>query len=167
LRRLAPAAALLSAAAIALTAPVVFDETRSSAARPPTPAELSARVERVAAGLKQDPVYADPESPRVLDARQLDRLHERIRDFRRSDGGGPVYVSLVPQTPESEAAGDADLFAAAVHAKVGEDGVYVVADPDDGTIDVLNHGLRLDSSHLSFDLPDSLALGDRRADEAD
>ncbi|MFD5909581.1 hypothetical protein ACFWHL_12805 [Streptomyces massasporeus] len=167
LRLIAPGAALLSAAAIAVTAPVVFDETRSSAARPPTPAELSARVERVAAGLKQDPVYADPESPRVLDARQLDRLHERIRDFRRSDGGGPVYVSLVPQTPESESAGDADLFAAAVHAKVGEDGVYVVADPDDGTIDVLNHGLRLDSSHLSFDLPDSVTLGDRRADEAD
>ncbi|MFG3716305.1 hypothetical protein ACGF8D_00670 [Streptomyces massasporeus] len=167
LRLIVPAAALLSAAAIALTAPVVFDETRSSAARPPTPAEMSARVERVAAGLKQDPVYADPESPRVLDARQLDRLHERIRDFRRSEGGGPVYVSLVPQTPESEAAGDADLFAAAVHAKVGEDGVYVVADPDDGTIDVLNHGLRLDSSHLSFDLPDSLTLGDSRADEAD
>ncbi|MFD7240921.1 hypothetical protein [Streptomyces massasporeus] len=167
LRLIAPGAALLSAAAIALTAPVVFDETRSSAARPPTPAELSARVERVAAGLKQDPVYADPESPRVLDARQLDRLHERIRDFRRSDGGGPVYVSLVPQTPESESAGDTDLFAAAVHAKVGQDGVYVVADPDDGTIDVLNHGLRLDSSHLSFDLPDSLTLGDSRADEAD
>ncbi|MEU0176906.1 hypothetical protein ABZ178_26680 [Streptomyces massasporeus] len=167
LRLIVPGLALLSAAAIALTAPVVFDETRSSAARPPTPAEMSARVERVAAGLKQDPVYADPESPRVLDARQLDRLHERIRDFRRSDGGGPVYVSLVPQTPESESAGDADLFAAAVHAKVGEDGVYVVADPDDGTIDVLNHGLRLDSSHLSFDLPDSLTLGDSRADEAD
>ncbi|GGV76844.1 hypothetical protein [Streptomyces massasporeus] len=167
LRLIVPGLALLSAAAIALTAPVVFDETRSSAARPPTPAEMSARVERVAAGLKQDPVYADPESPRVLDARQLDRLHERIRDFRRSDGGGPVYVSLVPQTPESESAGDADLFAAAVHAKVGEDGVYVVADPDDGTIDVLNHGLRLDSSHLSFDLPDSVSLGDSRADEAD
>ncbi|MFF5964177.1 hypothetical protein ACFY64_10595 [Streptomyces collinus] len=167
LRLVAPGAALMSAAAIALTAPVVFDETRSSAAPPPTPAEMSARVERVAAGLKQDPVYADPESPRVLDARQLDRLHERIRDFRRSDGGGPVYVSLVPQTPESESAGDADLFAAAVHVKVGEDGVYIVADPDDGTIDVLNHGLRLDSSHLSFDLPDSLTLGDSRADEAD
>ncbi|MEU9628646.1 hypothetical protein AB0D89_17785 [Streptomyces luteogriseus] len=167
LRLMVPGVALLSAAAIALTAPVVFDETRSSAARLPTPAEMSARVERVAAGLKQDPVYADPESPRVLDARQRDRLHERIRDFRRSDGGGPVYISLVPQTPESESAGDPDLFAAAVHAKVGGDGVYIVADPDDGTIDVLNHGLRLDSSHLSFDLPDSLTLGDSRADEAD
>ncbi|MFI8896183.1 hypothetical protein [Streptomyces paradoxus] len=159
-------AALLSAAVVALTATVVFDQTRSSAAKPPTPADLSARVERVAAGLKQDPVYADPESPRVLDARQLDRLHERIRDFRRSDGGGPVYVSLVPQTPESESAGDSGLFTAAVHAKVGGDGVYVVADPYDGTIDVYNHGLRLDGNRLSFDVPDSVTLGDSKADEA-
>lgn len=166
-RWVAPGAAVLTAAAIALTAPVVFDQTKSSAAQPPTPADLSARVERVAAGLKQDPVYADPESPRVLGSRQLDRLHERIRDFRRSDGGGPVYVSLVPQTPESESAGDAGLFTAAVHAKVGEDGVYVVADPDDGTIDVYNHGLRLDSTRLSFDLPDSVTFGDSKADEAD
>ncbi|MGI5368136.1 hypothetical protein [Streptomyces iakyrus] len=166
LRRLVWGGAVLSAAAVALTATVVFDQTRSSAAEPPTPADLSARVERVAAGLKQDPVYADPESPRVLDARQLDRLHERIRDFRRSDGGGPVYVSLVPQTPESEAAGDSGLFAAAVHAKVGRDGVYVVADPADGTIDVCNHGLRLDGNRLSFDVPDSVTLGDSRADEA-
>jgi hypothetical protein len=166
-RWVVPAAAVLTAAAIVLTAPVVFDQTKSSAAQPPTPADLSARVERVAAGLKQDPVYADPESPRVLDSRQLDRLHERIRDFRRSDGGGPVYVSLVPQTPESESAGDAELFAAAVHAKVGEDGMYVVADPDVGTIDVYNHGLRLDSNRLSFDLPDSVRFGDSKADEAD
>ncbi|MEU7717369.1 hypothetical protein [Streptomyces tibetensis] len=166
-RWVVPGAAGLAAAAIALTAPVVFDQTTSSAARPPTPADLSARVERVAAGLKQDPVYADPESPRVLDTRQRDRLHERIRDFRRSDGGGPVYVLLVPQTPESEAAGDAELFAAAVHAKVGQDGVFIVADPDDGTIDVVNHGLRLDSDRLSFGLPDSLTFGDSRADEAD
>ncbi|MFJ7338797.1 hypothetical protein ACIQU3_00580 [Streptomyces sp. NPDC101110] len=166
-RWVVPGAAVLSAAAIALTAPVVFDQTTSSAAPPPTPADLSARVERVAAGLKQDPVYADPESPRVLDTRQRDRLHERIRDFRRSDGGGPVYVLLVPQTPESESAGDAELFVAAVHAKLRQDGVYVVADPDDGTIDVVNHGLRLDSGRLSFGLPDSLTFGDSKADEAD
>ncbi|MEV0243022.1 hypothetical protein AB0I06_24260 [Streptomyces sp. NPDC050674] len=166
-RWIVPGVAVLTAAAIALTASSVFDQTRSSAAEPPSPADLSARVERVAAGLKQDPVYADPESARVLDARQLDRLHERIRDFRRSEGGGPVYVSLVPQTPESESAGDAGLFSAAVHAKVGDDGVYVVADPDDGTIDVYNHGLRLDSSRLSFDLPEYVTMGDSSTDEAD
>ncbi|MBR8643190.1 hypothetical protein KEF29_37310 [Streptomyces tuirus] len=166
-RWVVPGAAVLTASAIALTAPVVFDQKKSSAARPPTPAELSARVERVAAGLRQDPVYADPESPRVLDSRQLDRLHDRIRDFRRSDGGGPVYVSLVPQTPESESAGDAWLFAAAVHAELREDGLYIVADPDDGMIDVYNYGLRVDSNRLSFGLPDSVTFGDSRADEAD
>ncbi|MFI7018260.1 hypothetical protein [Streptomyces sp. NPDC050164] len=166
-RWVTPGAAVLTATAIALTAPAVFDQTRSSAATPPTPADLSARVERVAAGLKRDPVYTDPESPRVLDARRLDRLHERIRDFRRSEGGGPVYVSLVPQTPESESAGDSMLFAAAVHAKVREDGLYVVADPDDGTIDFYNHGLRLDTNRLSFNLPESVTFGDSRADEAD
>ncbi|MGK5697586.1 hypothetical protein ACSNOJ_32660 [Streptomyces sp. URMC 128] len=163
----APGAAVLTATAIVLTAPTVFDQTRSSAAPAPTPADLSARVERVAAGLKQDPVYADPESPRVLDARQLNRLHDRIRDFRRSAGGGPVYVALVPQTPESESAGDSMLFAAAVHAKVRQDGLYVIADPDDGTIDFYNHGLRRDTDRLSFDLPDSVSIGDSRADEAD
>ncbi|MGC5039440.1 hypothetical protein ACLQ2C_28220 [Streptomyces sp. DT73] len=166
-RWVVPGAATLAAAVIALTAPAVFDQTRSSAAEPPTPADLSARVERVAAGLRQNPVYADPESPRVLDDRGLDRLHDRIRDFRRSAGGGPVYVALVPQTPESEAAGDSWLFAAAVHDRTGRDGVYVVADPDDGSIDLYNYGLRIDSSRISFDLPDSVTLGDSRADEAD
>ncbi|MEU6912987.1 hypothetical protein [Streptomyces olindensis] len=161
------ASAVVAAAAVAFTALSVFDQTRSSGVRPPTPAEMSARVERVAAGLERDPVYADPESPRVLDARARDRLHDRISAFRRSDGGGPVFVSLVPQTYESEAAGDSELFAAAVHAKVREDGVYVVADPGDGTIDVYNHGLRLDANHLFLDLPDSVSLGDSRADEAD
>ncbi|MFJ4565688.1 hypothetical protein ACIP4U_18635 [Streptomyces caelestis] len=166
-RWVVPGAAVLTATAVALTATTVFDQTTSSAAPPPTPADLSARVERVAAGLKQDPVYADPESPRVLDARRLDRLHEQIRDFRRSEGGGPVFVSVVPQTPGSESAGDSMLFAAAVHAKVRQDGLYVVADPDDGTIDFYNHGLRLDTNHLSFELPDSVTFGDSRADEAD
>ncbi|MFC9504934.1 hypothetical protein [Streptomyces sp. NPDC057002] len=165
-RWVVPGAAVLTAAAIALTAPLVFDQTRSSAAQPPSPADLSARVDRVAAGLKKDPVYADPESPRVLDSRRLDRLHDRIRDFRRSDGGGPVYVALVPQTPASESAGDSWLFAAAVHAASRQDGLYVVADPDDGTIDVYNYGLRLADS-LSLDLPDAVTLGDSRADKAD
>ncbi|CAL9537144.1 hypothetical protein [Streptomyces sp. enrichment culture] len=161
------AVAALAAAAVALTATAVFDQTASSGVRPPTPAEMSARAERVAAGLRQDPVYTDPESPRVLDARRLDRLHQRIDDFRRSDGGGPVYVALVPQSSENESAGDTELFAAAVHAKVGEPGVYVVADPGDGTIDAYNHGLRLDGDRLLFDLPDDITLGDSRADESD
>ncbi|WP_437094112.1 hypothetical protein [Streptomyces sp. enrichment culture] len=160
-------AAVLAAAAIAVTAALVFDQTKSSAAPPPTTADMSARVERVTAGLREDPVYSDPESRQVLDERRLSRLHDRIRAFAASEGGGPVYVTLVPQPSESETAGQPARFAAAVHAELDRDGVYVVADPQHGTIDVFNHGLRLDSDHLAYDLPDAITFGDDRADEAD
>lgn len=173
-RLLTPSLALATAAAIALTAPLVFDETRRSAAPLPSAADMTARVERVAAGLARDPVYVDPESPQVLDAAQLSRLHDRIERFGRSEGGGPVYVTVVPHLSEDESAGAEELFAAAVRAKLGKadgvgeaNGVYVVADPLTGYIDVFNHGLRLESYRLLFDLPESIAYGDDRANEAD
>jgi hypothetical protein len=173
-RLLVPGLALATAGAIALTAPLVFDQTKRGPAPLPTSGDMTARVERVAKGLAQDPVYVDPESPRMLDKAQLSRLHDRIERFGGSEGGGPVYVTVVPHLPEDESAGDEELFAAAVRAKlskagrVGEaDGVYVVADPLDGYIDVFNHGLRVESSRLQFDLPDFISYGDDRANEAD
>ncbi|CAL9494468.1 hypothetical protein [Streptomyces sp. enrichment culture] len=173
-RLLVPGLALAAAAAIAVTAPLVFDQTKRGPAPLPTSGDMTARVERVAAGLARDPVYVDPESPQFLDATQLSRLHDRIERFGRSEGGGPVYVTVVPHLSEDESAGDGELFAAAVRAKlskvdgIGEaDGVYVVADPLTGYIDVYNHGLRLQSLPLNFDLPESIAYGDDRADEAD
>ena len=159
--------ALASAVAIVVAAPRVYDQTRSSWSPPPRAFELNARLDRVAAGLAEDPVYADPESPRLLDAAQLDRLHDRIRAFARAEGGGPVFVSLVPQLMEDESGGDEAAFAAAVHDKLGEDGVYVVADPLHGSIDVFNYGLRLDSYSLAFDLPESITVGDASALDAD
>ena len=167
LRWTLPVLALASAVAIAVTAPLVFDETRSSWSPRPRAIDLNARLDRVAEGLAQDPVYADPESPRVLDSAQLARLHDRIRAFARSQDGGPVFVSLVPQLTEDESGGDAEAFAAAVHDKLGEDGVYVVADPASGEIDAFNHGLRLDGYSLLFDLPESITNGDTEAAEAD
>ncbi|WP_406443197.1 hypothetical protein OHB14_30020 [Streptomyces sp. NBC_01613] len=166
-RGLVPAAALAGAAAIALTASLVFDQTRSSAAPPPTAADLTARVHRVTEGLKRHSVYVDPESARVLSAAQLSRLHDRIRAFARSDGGGPVYVLLVPQLTEDESAGQYDVFTATVHRKLGKDGLYVVADPLGGYIEVLNYGLRLDSGSLDLGLPESIGCGDDQAHEAD
>ncbi|MCX5420907.1 hypothetical protein [Streptomyces sp. NBC_00078] len=166
-RWFAPVLVLAAAVAIAVTATRTFDQTRSSASPPPRASDLNARIDRVAAGLAQDPVYEDPESLRVLDATRLGRLHARIRKFEKSEGGGPVYVSLVPQMAEDESADDAEAFAAAVHNKLNKDGVYVVADPSIGSIDVFNYGLRLDSYSVLFDLPDSVAYGDDRADQAD
>ncbi|MGW1952268.1 hypothetical protein ACWCPI_05805 [Streptomyces sp. NPDC001920] len=165
LRWTVPALALVCAAAIAVTAPHVFDETRSSWSPRPRAIDLNARLDRVAEGLARDAVYQDPESPRVLDSRQVDRLHDRIGRFARSEGGGPVFVSLVPQLTEDESEGDEEVFAAAVRDKLGEDGVYVVADPLHGSIDVFNHGLRLDSTALLLDLPESVADGGQEADD--
>ncbi|MGW0813290.1 hypothetical protein ACWD00_08575 [Streptomyces viridiviolaceus] len=167
-RLLSPAlAALVMAAAIAVTALLLFDQTRSSAAPTPTPADVSARLDRVADGLSRDPVYQDSESPRVLDAAQLSRLHDRIERFARSEGGGPVFVTVVPHMPEDETAGDEELFATAVRSELDRDAVYVVADPASGYLDVFNHGLRLDSYDLLFGLPDSITYGSDKADEAD
>ncbi|NNN35415.1 hypothetical protein HLK59_34610 [Streptomyces sp. S3(2020)] len=163
-----PALALATAVAIILSAPLLFDQTRSSASPPPRAIDLNARLDRVATGLAEDPVYADPESPRVLDTAQLDRLHTRIEKFSSSQGGGPVFVALVPQIFEDESQGDEEAFAAAVRDKLGgKDGVYIVADPLDGYIDVFNYGLGLDTYSSFFDLPESLSYGDAKADEAD
>ncbi|GHH20130.1 hypothetical protein [Streptomyces lanatus] len=159
--------ALASAVAIAVIAPLVYDQTRSSWSPRPRAIDLNARLDRVAEGLAKDPVYADPESPRVLDAAQLDRLHDRIGAFARSQGGGPVFVSLVPQLTDDESGGDEEAFAAAVHDKLGQAGVYVVADPLHGSIEVFNHGLRLDSSSLAYDIPDAITVGDASAEQAD
>ncbi|NJP49154.1 hypothetical protein HCJ93_03455 [Streptomyces sp. SBST2-5] len=165
-RLLLPAVALLTGAAIAGAAALVFDETRSSAAPTPTPRDMSARVERVVAGLAEDPVYQDPESPRLLDAPRLARLHDRIDRFARSQGGGPVFVTLVPHMPEDETAGDEERFAAAVHARLGEDGVYITADPASGYLNAFNHGLRLNSYDLLLKLPEPVEYGSDAAREA-
>ncbi|MGP4044753.1 hypothetical protein [Streptomyces sp. 2A115] len=155
--------ALLAAVAIALGSWLTFDQTTSSAAQTSTAADLSARIDRVAKGLRQDPVYEDPESPRVLDAEQRDQLGRRIEEFGRSEDGGPIYLSVVPTMSGDESDGNADVFASAVYKKLGRDGVYVVADPLEGDISVLSYGLRLDNNHLTLELPDSIGAGDHSA----
>ncbi|MCT7352092.1 hypothetical protein N4P33_07880 [Streptomyces sp. 15-116A] len=166
-RLLLPTIALLTGAAIAGTAPLVFDQTRSSAAPTPSPQDMSARVERVAAALARDPIYQDPESPQRLSPSQVTRLQARIDRFARSEGGGPVYVTLMPHMPEDETAGDEDRFAAAVHAKLKKDGVYVTADPLSGYIRAFNHGLHVDSYDLLFNVPESIEYGSAKADQAE
>ncbi|MEV0170935.1 hypothetical protein AB0I00_07385 [Streptomyces sp. NPDC050803] len=161
------AIALASAVAVGVTAGAVFDQTTSSASPPPRAIDMEARIDRVAQGLAKNPVYADPESPRVLSAAQMTELSDRARKFEESKGGGPVFMAVVPQMWEDESQADEEVFAYALHDKVGEDGVYIVADPLDGYINVFNHGLALDTYSLLFDLPESITYGDDKADEAD
>ncbi|MEV5979849.1 hypothetical protein [Streptomyces sp. NPDC052114] len=157
----AVAAAL--AAAVAVTATVLFDQTTSSAAPPPTAADMASRVDRVTDGLRRSPVYSDPESPRPLTARQLSDLRSRMKDADY----GPVHVALVPQTTEDESGGDPDAFADTLHRELGKSGVYVVADPLSGDIDVVTYGVRIDANRVAFDLPDGIAYDDADDRSAD
>ncbi|WP_328537313.1 hypothetical protein [Streptomyces sp. NBC_00344] len=158
-RRLVPrlmdaACALVAAVVVVLVTLHTFDQTTSSAAPPPTAADMSARVDRVAAGLRQDPLYTDPESPRPLDTAEQSELRKRMGTFRANTG--PVYLAVVPQLSDDESGDNAGIFSSALHQKVGKDGVYIVADPLRGDIAVENYGLRLDDSRLSFGLPASI-----------
>ncbi|MGB8944123.1 MAG: hypothetical protein WCD21_28410, partial [Streptomyces sp.] len=159
-RRIEAATALLAAAAIALGATLVFDQKTSSAAPAPIASDLSSRVERVADGLRErGPLYSDPESPHPLDSAQTRELTDRIKKFDR----GPVFVALVPQLTEDESEGEPELFLEAVRQKIGakgERGVYVVADPLGGTIDVVTYDVRVDADLVGFDLSDAIRYGD-------
>ncbi|MCW8379525.1 hypothetical protein [Streptomyces justiciae] len=166
-RHLLPAAAVATAAAIAAAAPQVFDQTTSSASPRPRAIDLNARIDRVAEALSQDPIYQDPESPRALDKTQLAQLHTHIEKFRSSEAGGPVFMALVPQLYEDESGSDEEYFAHAVHDKLGKDGVYIVADPLDGYINVFDHGLGLDTYDLLNALPESVIYGDEKSNDAD
>ncbi|MFD4477487.1 hypothetical protein ACFWPU_15430 [Streptomyces sp. NPDC058471] len=159
-RRVEAGAAALAAAAIALGATLVFDQKTSSAAPAPIASDLSSRVDRVADGLRErGPLYSDPESPHPLDSTQTRELTDRIKKFDR----GPVFVALVPQLTEDESEGEPELFLEAVRQKIGakgERGVYVVADPLGGTIDVVTYDVRVDADLVGFDLSDAIRYGD-------
>ncbi|MEV0218461.1 hypothetical protein [Streptomyces sp. NPDC050704] len=159
-RGVLPGLALLTAFAIGLGAWFTFDQTTSSAAQAPAATDLSARIDRVAEGLKQDSVYADPESPQILDADQKKQLRDRIQEFSGSKDGGPVFVTVVPQMPEDESAGNTDVFAASVHRELDRDGVYVVADPVDGDINAVSYGLPHVTNRYLFGLPDAVQYDD-------
>lgn len=160
------ALAAVAALAVALGALALCDQTKSDAAPPPTAADLSARVDRVAAGLGRDPLYTDPESPNVLGSGdEADQLRTKVRQLQNNVG--PVYVAVVPSITEDESAGEAETFLNLVANKTGKDGVYVAADPLGGDIDVVDHGLRLDTDRISFGLPDSVRYGDDEARAAD
>lgn len=152
--------ALLTAGAIALTAFLVFRQDTAGSSPTPTASDLSSRVERVAAGLKQDgPIYSDPESPHLLDTGQRGELREQIGEFDR----GPVHVVLAPQLSEDESGGETEIFVEAVRQKMGakgDHGVYVVADPLGGTIEVVTYDVRIDANLVAFDIPDSIRYGD-------
>ncbi|MEU3189332.1 hypothetical protein ABZ686_01530 [Streptomyces sp. NPDC006992] len=168
LRLLVPVAAG-AALVIGAGAPLVFDDTRSDADRPPTAADLRARTVRVAQGLRADPVYVDPLGAGLLSRAQLERLRERVA---RLDV--PVRVAVVPLVTADESAGDGARLAKRLHDRLHDrlgkdsDGLYVIADASErGELELVNYGARLDSAALQDATEDLRFGGDGTQDSED
>ncbi|MGP3985586.1 hypothetical protein [Streptomyces sp. 3N207] len=163
LRLLVPVAAGV-ALTIGVGAPLVFDDTRSDGDPVPTAADMKARTVRVAHGLRSEPVYADPLAAGLLSRAELARLRKHAE---RLDV--PVHVVVVPLDTTDESGGDGELLAKRLHSRLGSggDGIYVVADAaEDGELEVVNYGAKVDSAKL-YDATEDLRFGEDRAGKDD
>lgn len=106
----------LTAAALLAAAPAT--------ATPATPAtENGDRVGRVVAGLRQSPLFVDPDVSYLITANQRAALVRHIRGV-----GVPLYLAVVPLGSQDESAGDADYLAYLLHQRLGRSGIYLVCD---------------------------------------
>ncbi|NYI98360.1 hypothetical protein HNR12_004637 [Streptomonospora nanhaiensis] len=142
----APAAAvlvLLGAPAFALgAAPAQADGYAPSPMPTPPYVHDTGRAERVAAELREDPVYVDPEAHAHLADGEETRVEALV-----AEAGQPVFVAVLPSTYYDESNGDPELFLHALHHELGEPGVYVMADPRAGGVGPF------DLTALAFDVP--------------
>ncbi len=106
-----PAAGLL--AAVTVIAPAA-----------PAPAD---RVGRIVAGLRQSPVFVDPEVSYLLTAEDRTALGRQI-----AAAGVPIYLAAVPLLSQDESAGNAEYLGYLLHRRLGRPGVYLVADQRGG-----------------------------------
>ncbi|GLU49576.1 hypothetical protein [Nocardiopsis ansamitocini] len=88
----------------------------------PTPPYVhdTERVERIAAALREDPLFVDIDSAGGLSAAETARIRAAL-----DDQPVPVYAVVVRSSPEDESGGDGDLFLHALHHVMDEDGVYL------------------------------------------
>jgi hypothetical protein len=133
---------LATAASVPLAAESPFasgsasaDEERRTEAEPST-----ARLDRLAAVLRRQPLAVDPELDWMFDAATR-------RSLERSLGGArvPVLVAALPLLEEDESGGDSRRVLRTLQARVARDGVYVVVDSR-GWMDLASVGVPLDLS---------------------
>ncbi|MEU4848783.1 hypothetical protein [Streptomyces gilvosporeus] len=156
-RRTVAVAALALSGVLAFTASQIFDDTTTGDGSYPTVADMRARIDRVAAGLRRDPLYVDPESPPVLDAAARARLRKRLGALHL-----PVVIAALPTPMDDESRGSADLLAKSLHDRLHRSALIVLADPASGMIDTFNYGARIDGGYL-FDRPHDLSYAESSA----
>ncbi len=128
---------------VAFTASQIFDDTTSGDGSRPTAADMRARIDRVSAGLRRDPLYLDPESRSTLDGTERAHLSKRLRNL-----DVPVVIAAVPTPPDDESGGSKELLAKEVRDRLHRDVLMVLADPATGVIELVNYSTRIDDSYL-------------------
>jgi hypothetical protein len=79
-------------------------------------------LDRAVTGLESDPVYVDPQAERALSAGDAERLRAEIE----ANGGGPVYIAVLPEATLAEAGGEANGLLQRLQQLVGRGGAYAV-----------------------------------------
>ncbi|WP_244943589.1 hypothetical protein [Streptomyces inhibens] len=135
---------------VAFTASQVFDDTTSGDGSRPTAADMRARIDRVADGLRRNPLYLDPESPPALDTAERAHLRKRLRAL-----DVPVVIAAVSSSIDDESGGSKDVLAEALHERLHHKVLIVFADPTSGRIEIVNYGTCVDEMYL-IDRPRNL-----------
>src|ERR1700754_3972032 len=99
----------------------------SAAHADPAPPHAGHRLDRVSAGLAEDPLFVDPDLAAALDRRQRARVRSAIAATSRRLGV-PVHVVVIPNPQSSESQGNEDAFLFALRDRMRRDGMYVMAD---------------------------------------
>ncbi|WP_189301244.1 hypothetical protein [Streptomyces albospinus] len=146
--------ALVLAGLLAFAASLVFHDTTSGDGSVPTAADMRARIDRVADGLRRDPLYVDPESPSPLDATQRSQLHGQLSALHVT-----ALVTALPTSMDDESGGNADLLAKSLHDRLHRESLFVLANPTSGSLDVINYGTHVDAGYL-FNRPHDLQYSD-------
>lgn len=100
----------------------------AATARPEDPPpHATERWDRVAAALREDPLFVDTDLADVFPGPVRAALRAEMRQAEDALQA-PVYFIALPNPRESEAKGSGELVLDGVHARLGEDGLYLMVD---------------------------------------